>query len=187
MKINLNLLQILLVSWPLALPADILTNTMQRLEQVQMGRLAQQQNRPAVVIAPFRSDGCSGGMSHAWRQLADVLPAFGRAAGDVPPWEHCCVEHDRFYWRGEAHNGYAKRLQADEALRACVRQTGLDMSDELSRRLDGSPAEIEQLFNVASDMMFQAVRLGGGPCTGLAWRWGHGWPPCGLFAEQNAE
>ena len=31
---------------------------------------------------------------------------------------------------------------------------------------------------MTAELMFYAVRIGGGPCSGLAWRWGHGWPPC---------
>ena len=52
------------------------------------------------------------------------------------------------------------------------------------RRVEGrSAARIGDRIRLGSpgvELMFIAVRIGGGPCTGLAWRWGHGWPPCSL-------
>lgn len=60
---------------------------------------------------PFVSDGCSGGMSAAWRC------AFGTAT----PWEGCCVRHDVRYWAG----GTAKeRRAADDELFLGVRARG---------------------------------------------------------------
>jgi hypothetical protein len=58
----------------------------------------------------FTSDGCSGGMSLAWRVF-----------GAPPPWEQCCVVHDFAYWRGGTAN---ERAQADEALEQCVAASG---------------------------------------------------------------
>ena len=91
------------------------------LEKRQMQRLAAQQQRHGVHIAAFNSDGCSGGMSHSWKLLAESLPPFARYIGDAPPWEHCCLEHDRAYWQGETDQGFEKRLESDAQLRACVR------------------------------------------------------------------
>jgi hypothetical protein len=142
-------------------PLDAISES---LERDQMKRLAAQQRRPGIHISAFRSDGCSGGMSQSWSMLAESLPLFADYAGKKPPWEHCCVAHDRDYWRGETRNGFEQRQQSDARLRACVLETG-----------DQSGAEIA--------LMYQAVRLGGGPCTGLPWRWGHGWPECSAALE----
>lgn len=182
MKTLLKYVLLLLLSPPVA-SADPLTDAMRVLEQEQMSLLARQQNRPGVVIDPFNSDGCSGGLSAAWSYLAEMLPEFRQRVGELPPWEHCCIEHDKSYWRGESRDGYAKRKQADQQLRACVRQTGRQQSEELAARLQQPAEQIEQMFDNAADMMYQAVRLGGGPCTGLPWRWGHGWPECEIFVD----
>jgi hypothetical protein len=39
---------------------------------------------------PFTTDGCSGGMTWAWRKVVR----------SDPPWERACVEHDYAYWQG---------------------------------------------------------------------------------------
>lgn len=56
-------------------------------------------------------DGCSGGMSAAWR----------KAFGTAPPWEHCCDLHDQPYARGGTA---AQRAEADRKLRECVAANG---------------------------------------------------------------
>ncbi len=61
--------------------------------------------------AEFQTDGCSGGMSWAWRKFLR----------GPPPWEDCCVKHDLTYWRG----GFWKdRREADLALARCVKRHG---------------------------------------------------------------
>lgn len=59
----------------------------------------------------FTSDGCSGGMSWAWRLIV----------GKAPPWEGLCVKHDRAYWAGGSRR---QRREADAALMAGVIQAG---------------------------------------------------------------
>ena len=152
-----------------------------------MERLHVQQTRPGVTIDEFRSDGCSGGLSDGWKTLARSWPEMARALGAQPPWESCCVEHDRAYWRGESIDGYDKRLHADSRLRRCVERKGQAKADEIAQRLGVSRAEIDEVFSLTAELMFYAVRLGGAPCTGLDWRWGHGWPPCGDDAEPAGE
>jgi len=105
---------------------------------------------------PFVTDGCSGFLSFAWRML------FGAA----PPWEGCCIEHDRAYWRGGEKR---LRLEADSKLMQCVAANGHPWW---------------------AAMMFVAVRIGGPywlPFPSLRqmdgrWhfslnevRWGYGW------------
>ena len=148
------------------------------LESQQMERLAAQQNRNGITIDAFNSDGCSGGMSSAWSYLADTLPEFVGFASDKPPWEHCCVAHDRHYWRGETAKGFTKREQADEQLRQCVTLTGREQGDEISTIMGLPKQDIIELIDLTALLMYQAVRIGGAPCTGLPWRWGHGWPAC---------
>ena len=157
---------------------DVLPEALRLLEREQMRRLAAVQAEPGIEIDDFRSDGCSGGLSAAWQFLAETSPDFKRTAGDLPPWEQCCVEHDRFYWRGETASGFDRRLAADRELRACVLRTGETEQDRLAQKLGLAPREVLEAFDVVGDMMFRAVRFGGGPCTGLPWRWGHGWPEC---------
>ncbi len=148
------------------------------IEEQNMQRLRAQQTRPGVTIDAFDSDGCSGGMSETWQSVAGIWPEFARQIGTTPPWEYCCVAHDRDYWRGESSGGFDKRLQADIELRQCVEEAGRQQSGRIARRTGLSRDEVVEIFNFAAQLMYQAVRIGGGPCTGLAWRWGHGWPPC---------
>ena len=156
------------------------------LEIQQMKRLSIQQQRAGITIDAFRSDGCSGGMSATWGYLSDTLSEFVRFAGDKPPWEHCCVEHDRHYWQGMTIDGFEKRVRADVQLRVCVQLSGQKKSDEISNVLGLPQQDIVDLINLTGDLMYQAVRIGGAPCTGLSWRWGHGWPPCSVDSERDS-
>ena len=172
-----TLLCCLLLSFP-ASAQDPLESIAAALETQQMKRLAARQNEPGASIDPFNSDGCSGGMSEAWEYLAKTIPEFARYIGEKPPWEHCCVTHDRDYWQGDSESGYIKRQLSDAQLRDCVQRSGRDQGDEIADALALSREEVVQLVDLTSELMYLAVRIGGGPCTGLPWRWGHGWPPC---------
>ena len=55
---------------------------------------------PGTTLAPFTTDGCSGGLSDVWRVVADRFPAFAEAHREAPPWEACCIAHDRVYHTG---------------------------------------------------------------------------------------
>ena len=68
-------------------------------------------HRRPNYLAEFQTDGCSGGMSWAWRKFL----------GSAPPWEGCCVKHDMAYWRG---GFYKDRREADLELARCVRNHG---------------------------------------------------------------
>jgi hypothetical protein len=155
-----------------------LEEIVEAIESRQMLRLAAQQSRHDVTINRFKSDECGGGMSSAWSYLADTVPKFTDYVGNEPPWEHCCVTHDRQYWRGVSDDGYAMREQSDTQLRQCVQLSGKSHSKQISAELGLAEQDIAELINLTSDLMHQAVRIGGAPCTGLPWRWGHGWPPC---------
>ncbi len=132
------------------------------------------------ALSPFATDGCSGGLSAVWSFAATRFPAFAAMQGDAPPWQACCVAHDRLYHAAggdpDPDAGFDARLAADAALRACVRDTLGDSAFGLAPDL-ARPAAA-----AAAQAMFIAVRLGGGPCTGLPWRWGYGRAPCGPLA-----
>ncbi|MEL7212553.1 MAG: hypothetical protein AAGK92_07815 [Pseudomonadota bacterium] len=119
-----------------------------RVEERQHARLLEVRDAP---LTPFVSDGCSGGLSRIWNEVG----------ADPLPFESCCVSHDRAYHAGgsamTARGSYVERLAADRAFQMCVAETGGE---------------------VVSDALFQAVRLGGVPCSGLSWRWGYGRPRC---------
>ena len=92
----------------------------------------------AVEIAPFTSDGCSAFPDGTMEQ--EEL------------WLECCKAHDYAYWKG---GSYEERVAADEALKACVAETGQD--------------------EVAA-LMLAGVRIGGTPYFPTGFRWGYGWP-----------
>jgi hypothetical protein len=133
-------------------------------------------------LAPFETDGCSGGLSSAWTLFADWFPEFATAHGGVPPWQACCVVHDRAYHaggtQGDARDSFAARLDADRALRTCVIDTGEDRIDDLLAIYGTDADTVRQAYRTIGQAMFLAVRLGGGPCSGLPWRWGYGLPHC---------
>jgi hypothetical protein len=138
--------------------------------------LAQQQP------APFETDGCSGGLSAAWRMASRSLPAFARAHEDQPPFEPCCIAHDRQYHGAAgaqtAADSYAARLDADQDLRACVLETGAQRKADLAELYGVSEEQAEAAYAALARAVYYAVRFGGGPCSGLSWRWGYGFAHC---------
>lgn len=144
--------------------------------------LAEVRKAPGTRLAPFTTDGCSGGLSGLWTFTAERYPAFAEAHQGVPPWEDCCVTHDRAYHAGGAdpdpEASYAARIAADEALRRCVTATASERDHVLRERYGLTEAQVRLVYRAIGAAMFHAVRLGGGPCTGLPWRWGYGYPHC---------
>jgi len=134
------------------------------------------------IIKPFVTDGCSGFQSETWENLAKLIPAFKEKFGRQPPWEHCCVAHDKVYWQGIVSDGYNARLHADEALRQCVQATGDKLAPALGQKYSVSEEKVRKAFAVTATLMYKAVRLGGMPCSLLPWRWGYGWPTCAFAA-----
>jgi hypothetical protein len=140
--------------------------------------------RPGAVLAPFVSDGCSGGLSAGWALVASSFPAIAQRHGARPPWEGCCIVHDRRYHTGPAAQADARasfdtRLSADRELRQCVTAFGDTRRDALAAEYGVTPDEVSRIYQIIAGAMYWAVRLGGAPCTGLPWRWGFGWPACG--------
>lgn len=144
--------------------------------------LAEIRRTPGAPLADFTTDGCSGGMSSLWTFTAEQFPDFAAAHGGIPPWEGCCVTHDRAYHTaGESSDpeaSYAARLSADEALKDCVAATSGSRDAILRDEYGLTATQVRTAYGAIATAMFQAVRLGGGPCTGLPWRWGYGWPQC---------
>lgn len=146
-------------------------------------KLTALKNNPLNQLSDFVSDGCSGGLSIGWEYLAGKIQKFEEIHGTKPPWEGCCVSHDRSYHaaggRGiSAVEGFELRKRADQLLKLCVQRTGAERSAELGSAYGASGEEIELLYEFISVLMYRAVRIGGLPCTGLSWRWGYGWPDC---------
>ena len=158
-----------------------------RAELAAHGRLMEVRNDPARALNAFTTDGCSGGMSATWSALAGLFPEFDELHMSKPPWEGCCVAHDRAYHSAggatSAEQSFRARLEADEILRQCVRDTVESRRATLRDEYGLSDARIDQGYDLIAASMFDAVRVGGGPCSGLPWRWGYGWPQCGLFSE----
>lgn len=132
---------------------------------------------------PFESDGCSGGLSAAWRMAARGLPAFADTHEDAPPFEDCCVAHDRSYHNAgaaaTAEASYAARLDADRLLRACVLEVGEGRRPALSAQYGVNAAQVDAAYETMARAVYYSVRFGGGPCSGLSWRWGFGFAACG--------
>jgi hypothetical protein len=153
------------------------------IEIAQHERLLKVQSAPGSVLAPFTTDGCSGGMSATWTMAAGVIASISKRHGSEPPWTACCVAHDRLYHAGvpagaDAAQSFDARLKADEALRQCVRQVGVERVAALSAEYGLGEDDVRLLYDGLAEGMYGAVRVGGAPCTGLSWRWGYGWPNC---------
>lgn len=133
-------------------------------------------------LETFTTDGCSGGLSTAWRVVAEEYPEFADAHGGQPPWEACCITHDRAYHAGgrleRTHDDFQARVAADRALRSCVVEAGTAGAADLAAHYDTGEAEILAAYRRIGEAMYVAVRLGGAPCSGLPWRWGFGSPDC---------
>jgi len=139
---------------------------------------------PDSTLAAFTTDGCSGGLSIGWEYLANEIEDIRNYHGTRPPWEDCCIAHDRLYHVGaaidaSAEESFVARKQADLALLSCVVETGNMRVEELTVKYDVSAETVETLYAAIAGLMYRAVRLGGIPCSGLPWRWGYGWPECG--------
>jgi hypothetical protein len=134
------------------------------------------------ALSPFETDGCSGGLSAAWETVAAAFPDFAAAHRDRPPWEGCCVTHDRAYHAAAgattAGESVTARLSADGALLLCVMETGDRRAPEVAALYDLSEEAVRAGYEAVAAAMFRAVRLGGAPCSGLSWRWGFGLPAC---------
>ncbi|MGI9536578.1 MAG: hypothetical protein ACR2PB_05880 [Desulfocapsaceae bacterium] len=146
-------------------------------------RLLVEKQNPAYSLSAFTTDGCSGGLSVGWQHLSEKIELLKTVHGDLPPWESCCISHDRLYHSAGDRNisaemSFVARRKADQDLRSCVLEVGLSRAPQLSEQYELSLEEVGQAYQVIGDLMYRAVRIGGVPCSGLPWRWGYGWPEC---------
>ena len=153
------------------------------LEVSRHGQLLERIANTPEGLSGFSTDGCSGGLSLAWERFSEQFPEFEESHGGLPPWQACCVTHDRAYHAGgrgvhSATESFELRRDADLALRACVLQVGADRSEDLRALYSLTPDQVATLYESVGDLMYRAVRLGGIPCTTESWRWGYGWPEC---------
>jgi hypothetical protein len=154
--------------------------------QLELGRHERLMARIAegdTTMNDFVTDGCSGGLSTGWDQIAARFPEFAARHGQEPPWQACCVVHDRHYHAGgadgtSAEESFEQRKGADLALKTCVVEAGVERSDELREIYGLTEGQVSGLYAAIAELMYRAVRLGGIPCTNRPWRWGYGWPPC---------
>ena len=139
-------------------------------------------DQQGTELSEFTTDGCSGGMSAVWTFIAASFPAFSDTHRNAPPWHDCCVEHDREYHTASGATGaeasFDSRLLADEELRACIAATAEQRKEELVKVYNTNEKTVVEAYNAIAGAMFHSVRLGGGPCSGLPWRWGYGYPQC---------
>jgi hypothetical protein len=137
---------------------------------------------PETTLAPFVTDGCSGGLSATWEVVADLFPDFEGAHSREPPWEACCIAHDLLYHDASGSTSPAAsfdaRLAADEALRVCVVTNSQERIPDLADLYDVTAEQVRLAYGAIGDATFNAVRFGGAPCSGLPWRWGYGYPGC---------
>ena len=156
-------------------------NTLRALELQAHEKLVQL-IRDGNKLTSFTTDGCSGGLSSTWRVTSDLFPEFAKAHRTSPPWENCCVTHDRAYHAAggatEAEQSYALRLAADETLKECISRTSPDRSADLQARYGLTDQQVRAAYRIIANAMYEAVRVGGFPCSGLEWRWGYGYPQC---------
>jgi hypothetical protein len=154
-----------------------------RIEIGQHEQLVKIRKSASARLSVFVSDGCSGGLSVGWDFVSTAFPAIARYHGDKPPWERCCVAHDRLYHAGgptnaDAEMSYKARRDADEQLRRCVIEVGQERAGDLATAYGLTRERVVLLYQGIAEIMYRAVRLGGAPCTWLPWRWGFGWPQC---------
>jgi len=183
-KRKLLLLAVLTLPQLPAAAETLLAEGMRELEEFRLRQL--QAVQAGAEIEPFTTDGCSGNQSKSWEILAGAIPGFRDEFGERPPWEACCVAHDRLYWRGLTDDGFNRRVAADRELQACVAATGERLAPELSLRHDVSEQRVRDAFVTISQWMYRAVRIGGQPCSLLPWRWGYGWPNCAFAVAADA-
>ena len=168
---------------------------------------SQSASRPQVTIAPrygwqwaqharllqtyaatrqrtkFYTDYCSAGLSPGWQMAGAVNPFLARNARGGPPFEHCCVAHDRKYhsagWSYASPQASLRaRAQTDAELRRCVVRSGIAVTRAVEAKTGVSGGATALSYGLLGEIMQGAVSAAGGPCTGFSWRWGNGTTEC---------
>jgi hypothetical protein len=167
----------------LVLPGSAAAQFTEFFESLLHQRLVTAMQANHEPLTPFRSDGCSAGMSKGWSFFAASFPAFAKVHGERPPWENCCFAHDRRYHAGPPVNADVDtslnlRKAADEEARQCIIRTAASREQALAAAYGISRREVARIYRLIADTTYEAVRAGGAPCTGRSWRWGFGLPNC---------
>jgi hypothetical protein len=131
----------------------------------------------------FYTDYCSAGLSPGWQAAARFNPFLARNARGGPPFEHCCVAHDRKYhsagWSYATPQASLRaRAQADAELRRCVVSSGIAATRAAEAKTGVSGGATALSYGLLAEVMQGAVSAAGGPCTGFSWRWGNGTAQC---------
>lgn len=118
----------------------------------------------ALPDLPFKSDGCSGGLSKWWRELF----------GQPTPIEPCCFAHDIEYHYGAGRGAgwwqnYKERSDADIALLLCC------LGEYGFKRLFNGQIKDGLLSILLAIPVYAAVRIGGGAYWPTTYKWGFGW------------
>ncbi len=103
-----------------------------------------------AIFGPNRIDGIEMKLSNFKSDGCSSFPD-GRLSTKKNEWLHCCFVHDMSYWIGGVK---LEREAADKELKQCVTQ--------VTSRTQGEAMQL-------------GVEIGGGPQTGLTWRWAYGW------------
>lgn len=147
-------------------------------ENKQMEQL--ERTKELYTKSEFISDGCSGDLSSTWTnvisELNDSFPSFKEnyPNPETLPYEAACIEHDRAYHNGEG--GYIGRLRADNKLREDIIVYGIENTETLKKSTGlETDEEVVFLYERIAGLVYQGVRLGGAPCTGMPYAWGYGY------------
>lgn len=131
-------------------------------------------------LSEFETDGCSGNVSEAWSKtisgLSKISEDFAKkfAGAEKIPFEQACVEHDKIYHKGEG--GYVGRLMADNKLRLDILQYAVTNSEQIKDNMNlGSDEQVIYIFEIISEAIYKAVRIGGAPCSEKSYAWGFGY------------
>ncbi len=81
--------------------------------------------KPDSRLSAFHTDGCSGDLSEGWESFGAMLGEFRETHGTNPPWQSCCVEHDKLYHTSRTPDSTAELLCKNRARRNGRRVTGM--------------------------------------------------------------
>ena len=174
-QVSLGILLVLLVVYLLFFRSVTLTPQAEKqlMEQLEV-------TKDSYQLAPFESDGCSGGISKNWNTVvenyAKLSDSFSEEYVDLNavPFESACIKHDRFYHAGVG--GYAGRLEVDNQLRMEIIQYGIDNATVIQQRTGlATQEQAIRLYELIAEAVYTGVRLGGAPCTEETYAWGYGY------------
>ena len=144
-------------------------------------RLAATRKAAGVTLAPFVSDGCSGGQSAGWALASSRFDFLLSVMAATRHRESCARSMTKSATRADRQmptqrpalkRGVSQTSNCAHAYAGLARSERKILMTEYGLGRD----EVTLLYRGIADAMYRAVRLGGAPCTRLPWRWGFGWP-----------